>query len=52
MGYELGEGSLAEVLLARRQALEAEQAAVVAVFEAAELRYRLLLDAHALWDFD
>lgn len=52
LGYELGEGSLADVLLARRQALEAEQAAVVAVFEAAELRYRLLLDAHALWDFD
>ena len=52
LGFELGEGSLSEVLLARRLALEAELAAVMARLEASELCYRLRLDAHQLWDFD
>ncbi len=47
--YALGEMSLSEVLLARRQALEATLAATLARLEAAESRYRLLLDAHRLW---
>jgi outer membrane protein, heavy metal efflux system len=50
--YQLGEGSLAEVLTAQRLALEARLAAGTVQVEAAEARYRLLLDAHELWDFD
>lgn len=47
--YALGEQGLAEVLLARRQALEANLSAVLAQIDASEARYRLLLDAHQLW---
>ncbi len=47
--YELGEGSLAEVLAARRLANEAELAAILARLDAFELRYRMMLDAHRLW---
>lgn len=50
--YALGEMSLAEVLTARRLALEARLAATLARFDAAESRYRLLLDAHQLWPLD
>lgn len=50
--YQLGEGSLTEVLAARRLANEAELAARQARLEALELRYRLLLDTHQLWDLD
>jgi outer membrane protein TolC len=50
--YRLGEGSLGEVLTAQRLAIEARLAASTVQFEAAEARYRLLLDAHELWDFD
>lgn len=52
LGYSLGEGTLSDVLLARRLALDADLAATLARLEASELRYRLLLDAHQLWDFD
>jgi outer membrane protein, heavy metal efflux system len=52
IGYELGEGLFQEVLTARRLAIEAELAATLARIDAAEWRYRLLLDAHELWDFD
>ncbi|MDP2879401.1 MAG: TolC family protein [Sulfuricella sp.] len=50
--YALGEMGLPEVLTARRQALETNLAAVLARLEAAETRYRLLLDAHQLWPLD
>ena len=50
--YQLGEGSLNELLAARRLANEAQLAARLLQLEALELRYRLLLDAHLLWDFD
>jgi outer membrane protein TolC len=43
---------LPEVLTARRQALEANLSAALARLEAAETRYRLLLDAHQLWPLD
>ncbi len=50
--YQLGEGSLNDLLFARRQANEAQLALRLAQLEALELRYRLLLDAHQLWDLD
>ncbi|AXS79518.1 TolC family protein [Dechloromonas sp. HYN0024] len=50
--YQLGEGSLNDLLAARRQANEAQLAARLMQLEALELRYRLQLDAHRLWDFD
>lgn len=50
--YQLGEGSLNDLLAARRLANEAQLAARVMQLDALELRYRLLLDAHQLWAFD
>jgi outer membrane protein TolC len=50
--YQLGEGNLNDLLTARRLANEAQLAARLAQLEALELRYRLLLDAHRLWDLD
>lgn len=50
--YALGEGSLLETLMARRLAHEAQLAARLALLEAFEFRYRLLLDAHQLWAHD
>lgn len=50
--YSLGESGLPEVLTARRQALEAGLNATLAQVDAAESRYRLLLDAHQLWPLD
>jgi len=50
--YQLGEGSLNDLLAARRQANEAQLAAHLAQLDALELRYRLLLDAHRLWVVD
>ena len=50
--YSLGEAGLNEVLTARRQSLEAGLAAVLAQTDAAEARYRLMLDAHLLWPLD
>lgn len=47
--YALGEGSLVEVLAARRLANEAQLAARLARLEAFERSYRLLFDAHRLW---
>ena len=47
----LGEAGIAEVLLARRQYLEAALGADQARSDAWEARYRLLLDAHELWPF-
>jgi outer membrane protein TolC len=50
--YALGEHGLADVLLAKRQALEANLAATLAQLDANEARYRLLLDSHQLWPID
>ncbi|MDD5331054.1 MAG: transporter, partial [Sulfuricella sp.] len=50
--YALGEMGLTDVLAARRQALEANLNATLARLEAAEARYRLLLDAHQLWPLE
>lgn len=47
--YNLGELSLAETLIARRQALDAQLTANLAQLDAHQARYRLLLDAHQLW---
>ena len=47
--YQLGEGSLNDLLAARRLANEAQLAARLIQLEALEQRYRLLLDAHRLW---
>lgn len=48
--YQLGELSLTDLLTARRLAIEARVSATVVQLDAAEARYRLLLDAHRLWD--
>ncbi len=50
--YQLGEGSLSDLLAARRLAGEAGLASRLAQLDALELRYRLLLDAHQLWPLD
>ncbi len=50
--YQLGEGSLPELLAARRLANDAELAARTQQLDTLELRYRLLLDTHRLWDMD
>ena len=50
--YALGEASLADVIAARRIAVEARLAASLAALDAAEARYRLMLDAHELWPID
>lgn len=47
--YQLGEGSLNELLMARRLANEARLAATQAGLDALERYYRLQLDAHRLW---
>lgn len=49
--WRLGEGQFAELQNARRQAIEARLAATQAQLDASEAHYRLLLDAHELWDF-
>lgn len=49
--WRLGEGQFTELQTARRQAIEARLAATQAQLDASEARYRLLLDAHELWDF-
>lgn len=50
--WRLGEGQFADLQTARRQAIEARLAATQAQLDANEARYRLLLDAHLLWDLD
>lgn len=50
--WRLGEGQYADLQAARRQAIEARLAATQALLEANEARYRLLLDAHELWEFE
>lgn len=48
--YTLGELDLQSLLLVRRQSLEALRAAGVARAEALRWNYRLLIDAHLIWD--
>jgi hypothetical protein len=50
--WRLGEGQFAELQAARRFAIEARLAATRVQLDAGEARYRLLLDAHELWDMD
>lgn len=47
--YELGESPLADLLLARRNALEAQLAADAAALDAMQAQARLLLDTHHIW---
>ena len=47
--YALGESPLADLLLARRNALEARLAADTAVIDEMQAHARLLLDTHRLW---
>lgn len=48
--YALGEADLQSLLLARRQSLEASRAALEARADALRASYRLLVDAHLIWD--
>lgn len=48
--YSLGEADLQSLLLARRQFLEASRAALEARADALRANYRLLVDAHLIWD--
>ncbi len=50
--YALGEVNLAELLTARRLAIESQLASKLAQIDALDARYRLMIDAHLLWDFD
>ena len=50
--HAVGEAGLNEVLMARRQAVEATLAARLAKAGARESHLRLLLDAHQLWAFE
>ena len=50
--YALGEAGLNDTLNARRLAVEGRLAAATAQLDAAEARYRLMLDAHLLWPED
>lgn len=50
--YHLGESGLTDVLNARRLAQEADLNAINSRLAAAQARYRLLLDTHALWPID
>ena len=47
--YELGESPLADLLLARRNALEAQLAAETASLDEMQAHAKVLLDAHRLW---
>ena len=47
--YRLKEAGLAEVVAARRLSVDAQLSAVLAGLEAAESRYRLMIEAHLLW---
>lgn len=50
--YALGEASLQDLILARRQAQAASMAAHQARLNALRARYRLLVDAHMIWDME
>ncbi len=48
--YTLGEADLQSLLLVRRQSLDASRAALEARAEALRWNYRLMIDAHLIWD--
>ncbi len=48
--YTLGEGDLQSLLLVRRQSLDALRAAGEARADALRWNYRLMIDAHLIWD--
>lgn len=48
--YTLGEADLSSLLLARRQLLDTTRAALDLRAEALRANYRLLVDAHLIWD--
>lgn len=48
--FSLGEADLQAVLLARRQAVDAALASTQARVDALRARYRLLIDAHLIWN--
>jgi cobalt-zinc-cadmium efflux system outer membrane protein len=48
--WQLKEASLSDVVLARRLAVESALSAALARVEAEESRYRLLIEAHILWN--
>lgn len=50
--FSLGEVDLQALLLVRRQAADAVNAALAARVDALRARYRLLVDARQLWSFD
>lgn len=50
--YSLGEVPLGDLILARRQSLEADANAESAQLDALQAQAKLLLDTHAFWDFD
>jgi cobalt-zinc-cadmium efflux system outer membrane protein len=50
--YQLGEATLPEALLTRRQAQDAALLAESAQVDALAAHARLLLDAHLLWSVD
>lgn len=50
--YSLGEADLQTLLLARRQSLDAAAAAEQARVEALRTHYRLLVDAHLIWQLE
>lgn len=50
--YSLGEVPLADLILGRRQAMEASANAEAAQLDALQAQARLLLDAHAFWEFE
>lgn len=50
--YAKGHADLMDTLSARKQAIESALAAKLALIDAEENYYRLLLDAHILWNFD
>ncbi len=48
--WQLREASLNDVLVARRLALESALSAALAQIDAEESRYKLLIEAHILWN--
>lgn len=50
--YSLGEVPVGDLILSRRQSLEAGANAEAAQIDALQAQAKLLLDAHMIWDFD
>lgn len=48
--WQLKEAALSDVIIARRLEIEAAVAAALAQIEAEETRYRLLIEAHLMWN--